>query len=612
MKIALCFGGKQLSPERIVRNMLATQVQCDFHKTRVMELPGGCVGCIHTSDQFSSIPLFRQSAGGNWLMMAGVPIRMDGSLDETLRLTVENDYRAAQRSLADLDGAYAAVFWDAGNRKLVIVSDFLGMEPLYIHQTDETLLVASEIKAITTGGGVPVEMDAAGWGSLISLGHVIGNRTLVDRVHRVDAGTVLVYDPSDRTLERSTYWRWPQPDPGMTLDKVDTGELVDALRQDILAYTQHLHPGTVLMSGGFDSRIILAILREQGFHPETLIVSHKDELWDADCRFALQTTKLFQTDSRVVSPSPSFYSSPAYLDYLAMNEVMTPSLYLFIAQVCSFVRSLTGAVWEGAAPAYTFRLPHQPAGGFENYRLQECAGLESKPWKAAFEIFGRERAVAMHDAFGQLLREECGKYSDDGYGVFEYLVRNRMRNRTAPNPLKVYANYVLPFTPGFTRRMWNLAGQIPYETKAGYAMYRRILSRHFPKAAELPIVSSTTVFPGKSPIRGGWGTWMWSAFENNRMLKIAKKLTGKVVRGSWTFWQESAFVPRVLAAVAAEHSDLDSQGVRRICGSSPGMYKGTTYRARHLLFYWQAWRWIMAGDKDLARKLEAPEHSPNP
>ncbi|MCD6569667.1 MAG: hypothetical protein J7L53_03085 [Deltaproteobacteria bacterium] len=593
MKLAICFDQKRSDCIEIARHMIQAQTLLDFHESsEILALPSGAVGCVHTSDQFSNIDLFRETHSGNWLMISGVPICRDRSLDEKLQNVVEGDYQTAAQFLPDLDGAFAAAFWDNKNQRLLVVTDFLGMQPLYIFRRNSTLLLATEIRGITASGLVNVKMDLAGWGSFISFGHTIGNETMVEAVQQVEPASVLTYDPTNGKLETTTYWKWPDPKPDMTLEDVDTDHLVEMIRQDISAYREHTTHGTILMSGGFDSRLILSLLREEDLCPDVLIVEHKDELWGADGRFATKVARSLGANIKKVSTPRSFYSAETYIDYLVMNEVMTPSLYLFITQMTAYLNTDMKAVWEGLAPGYALVPAHQLPGGFKDYLTKACSFKKSRVWKTAYQIFGHSKAENMYEAFIELLRKETTKYSDDELGVFEFMVRNRMRNRTALNPLKVYTNYVLPFTPGLDKPLWNMIAGMPYEVKSQHKMYLDIFRRHFPGADRIPFVSGSEVYARKS--LDGWIALASRRLRQNLAVRAGKMITNKLIRGTYTYWEDSVLVSRVLSRVATDHPDLDPGSISAL--RKPDLFYNRANRyGRNLIFYWQLWRWVMEG-----------------
>jgi len=405
----------------------------------------------------------------------------------------------------------------------------------------------------------------------------------------------------------------------MSFEDIDTGQLIDVLRQDIKAYSEHFTPGTVLLSGGFDSRCLLALLHEMNSFPEAVIISHHDELFNADGIFAEKVADRLGTVSTQVNPGRDFFSSAAYLDYLIMNEVSTPSLYLFIAQAINSVPppvqaawnapqtdfawrraagcipSTVQAVWEGVAPGNALKVSHQPEGGYDAFFAENCFFRDAHIWQTAFHLFDHSYAENMYTAFHNCLEAEKARYSQNTFGTFEFMVRNRMRNRTTINPLQVYANTVLPFTPGLSKPFWNLIGSIPYELKAGSRLYLTIFERYFPKFHKIPFLSGGNLYFQQSHGRNRWlaRAMQWSKHPGiqDGQLRLRRLLTG-----SWGYWKESQFIPKVISQVNPAHPDLHQATVELLQQTPTSQNEPMKYPMQHLLFYWQVWRWIMSGE----------------
>jgi hypothetical protein len=581
--------------------MVRAQTLRDFHQSRVFPVRNGVVGYVATSDRFSAIPMFRQSPDGDLLMVGGVPIDHHGTLEQTLQRISSQDCLEAARSLASLDGAFAALFWDNGCGKIAVVTDFLGIQPLYVVRREGLLLLASDLKGIAASGLVDLDMDPASWGAFISLGHFLGDDTSLKAVKRVGAGSIILYDPSRGSLETSKYWEWPEAKPIRKMEDVDTGYLLDLLRQDIKGYSDHNPNGTLLLSGGLDSRLLLALLKQEGLYHQALILAHPDEFFGADGEFAVRAATLLQANYELVRSPRSCYSSPAYLDYLMMNEVAFPSLYLFIAQVSGHIRADMHAIWEGHAPGCTVNLWAQPPGGFGPY-LQSCCAPPTSPWwRAARQIFAQPTFEQIREEFRLSLDREKSKYPDDEFGVLGFRIACRVRNRSSSNPTKVYANDVLPFTPGFSRDFINYVASIPLSLKLGRKLYLKIYRDHFPKAANVPFCSGPVLV---NPWRRSDLRHYLTAAE----LAVRRSYSNRYLRGglrrlhSALFsWDPSTWVNRVIKHVNPDHPDLNGAEVR--------LLQREQYPARHpartsqeLLFYWQVWRWVMDGSLGVRMK----------
>ena len=164
-----------------------------------------------------------------------------------------------------------------------------------------------------------------------------------------------------------------------------------------------------------------------------------------------------------------------------------------------------------------------------------------------------------------------------------------MRNRLAQVPLKVYANTVLPLTPGFSRLFWGTAAAIPPEVRVAAQTYLALFRRHFPKAGEIPFLSGDHLF-----CNGSRGLHRWRAsvpyhLSRSQPIRLARRVRRKLRGTESAYWDESPLPDYVLDNIDLDHPDLDADGIRGLKRKAPP-YDLETIVARHLTFHWQAWR----------------------
>jgi hypothetical protein len=605
----VCLGPRATAGAEVVRRVLSAQRLRAHQEPRSVDLGAGSIGWLATSPPTSRVRLGYKKASGNVLVVTGAPVSLEEPLEPLLDSVAAGDHRHAASTLPRLDGAFAAVHWDAQARKLVIVTDFLGMQPIYEVEANGALILATELKGAAAALSGPVAMDPLGWGLLAALGHFAEEVTSLKGVRRVPASTVILYDTINGKREESTYWRWPEPRPGLTMAALDTGAILSAFRRHALAYGVHRADAAILLSGGFDSRLIAATLASEGLRPHGMVLSHADEQDDADGYLAIRVARTLGLSHTLIPPAPGFYSSAGYVDYLTLNEVATTSFGLFIAQLASSIKGRAQAVWEGVAPNYALRTPHQEGGGFDAFFRTQTEALSPNLWQALRGVFARDIFEEMEVGLRECMRRTRERYPDDAFGVAEFVARSRMRNRTGPNPLKVYANDLLPLTPGLSKEFWEMTAGYPFELKAEGQLALELFRRHFPKLARIPFCSEGLLYQGRSGLDFRFALLRLRAtlMDNYYVARVARRVGLRAA----TAGGPALLLRRVLQHIDPGHPDLASDTVRAFVGA-PSISDPIAGVARRWLFYWQMWRWVMEGDLPGRRTELIGDTAPDP
>ncbi len=524
MKIAAVFGNVGSdSPRTYVERMCKAQLACDWHTHSVFEVPGGAIGIVRTSEKFGKIPMFLQSAKGNILAISGVPIK-GGKLTPFLHRVVEMSIKDASAALTEIDGAYAALFWNAEEQKAILVTDFMGFQPVYFHRAHGGVALASEIKAFSVGDIVPVRPDPAGWGAFVAFGHAVGEQTQLVGVSKL-RGERLCFDPERNNLTKESHWVWPERSPQMRFEEISTEFILDCFRSEIDAYREYdVKNNTLLMSSGFDSRFILCLLKEKEIPVNTLSVVHKKHFGGAEGKLGYRVAKhLGVEQARLVQELSGLQGELAKDHYLMMNDVSTPGRGLFISNVSGHVENLSGAVWEGFSPGYT--LTQVTDRDMDAFLAKKKIASDSDIWRQAAAVFSQDFVCAMQEALLENINRERELYGDDDYGVMRFNFKNRALNRTVTNPLKVYANYVIPFTPGMSQKFWNYISTIPPLTikDPERKLFRKIYSKHYKKACDIPFCSESGLFAGDKRLNTEilWKNFIYSLnYYYERRMKI--------------------------------------------------------------------------------------------
>ena len=131
--------------------MQTAQQARPWHERVTFNTPFGTLGGVRTSDLHAQVTATYDGPMAR-LVIAGTPISCSTNVSERLRRAVEMEWEEAVACLKELDGPFAAVMWHAALRRLTIVTDILGMQPLYFHRQPGMLALASEVRALTSSG----------------------------------------------------------------------------------------------------------------------------------------------------------------------------------------------------------------------------------------------------------------------------------------------------------------------------------------------------------------------------------------------------------------------------------------------------------------------------
>jgi asparagine synthase (glutamine-hydrolysing) len=206
------------------------------------------------------------------------------------------------RCVDKLRGMFAFAIWDVPRRKLLLARDRLGIKPLYYNQSpgSDRLLFASEIKGLLASQVVPRKIDPSGIRALLQLGHVPPPWTAIRGVKPLEPGHVGVWQ--DGSFQTNPYWQLPLSTNGYPPAR--PAEIASNLREILLESSrQQLMsdvPVALFLSGGIDSAVLGALMKQAGAGPVTaLTIGFEEESFD-ESEHSRQTADLLGIPHRTI------------------------------------------------------------------------------------------------------------------------------------------------------------------------------------------------------------------------------------------------------------------------------------------------------------------------
>jgi asparagine synthase (glutamine-hydrolysing) len=305
-----------------------------------------------------------------------------------------------------LRGMFAVAIWDSKQRELILARDSFGIKPLYCYfpagkvsltatgsfqdVPSDTLLFASEVRALLQSGLVPRTLSSRAVASFLEFGSVQVPLTMIENVWSVMPGTCLNVSesPAGRLSLvvsdfRSTTLKSRKSQPSSRLEaKVELRRLLeDSVRDHLISDV----PLGVFLSGGMDSSALVALISKvTDDRPRTFsVVFDEDKFNEAHYsqtianRFNTNHHEVKLTEHRLLSMLPKALQA---LDQPSMDGVNT------------FV--VSGAVKDaGVTVALSGLGGDELFGGYPSFRRAVRLGSTNRFAKSALRSLGHAGKV---------------------------------------------------------------------------------------------------------------------------------------------------------------------------------------------------------------------------
>ncbi|MBU0500161.1 MAG: N-acetylglutaminylglutamine amidotransferase [Gammaproteobacteria bacterium] len=165
-----------------------------------------------------------------------------------------------------LHGMFAFALWDMRAKRLFLGRDRFGIKPLYFTSDGQRFRFASNTQALLAGGGVDTAIDPVALHFQFSLhGVVPAPRTIFQGVRKLPPAHVMAVE-SGAVQPARPYWRLEATRPERPLSE---GEWIETIHAGLRSAVQKRNkvadvPVGVLLSGGLDSSLLVALLAEGG------------------------------------------------------------------------------------------------------------------------------------------------------------------------------------------------------------------------------------------------------------------------------------------------------------------------------------------------------------
>jgi asparagine synthase (glutamine-hydrolysing) len=184
-----------------------------------------------------------------------------------------------------LNGMFGVAIWDVDKRRLVVARDAMGIKLIYYRLADGKLAFASEIRAILAEEASEPEVDPISLNLFLRYRYTPSPFTIFKGIRKLAPGSMLTVENGKCTEER-WYDYTPIHFDGPKEDQEAEKELFDLYTAAVERHLISDVPVGILLSGGLDSGLLLALMNRHGKEWPAYTVGYgatfkDDELADA-------------------------------------------------------------------------------------------------------------------------------------------------------------------------------------------------------------------------------------------------------------------------------------------------------------------------------------------
>jgi asparagine synthase (glutamine-hydrolysing) len=172
--------------------------------------------------------------------------------------------------IAALNGMFAFIFLDLQSQQLLVARDRFGIKPIYFANNDRFLLVSSEIQPIVHSSLITKELNTDQVQHYLMFKYVKPPHTFFRWVKELLPGQQLAWKKGEMQIKH--WYAAPHTHKQLSPEAETVEHLI---RNSLLNQLQAPVPLGLLLSGGVDSTLLLAIARDEGYTMPTFsIVNH--------------------------------------------------------------------------------------------------------------------------------------------------------------------------------------------------------------------------------------------------------------------------------------------------------------------------------------------------
>jgi asparagine synthase (glutamine-hydrolysing) len=203
------------------------------------------------------------------------------------------------KAVSKFIGMFAIALLDKGKNKLFLLRDRVGVKPLYYYRNEDSLLFASELKALHPYPYFKKDINNKAVSLFFKYGYIPTPHTIYNNTFKLSPGSILTLDISQNKIEIEKYYDIADyyNKPKVNVSEKELLEEIEHLLISAFKYRMVSDvPVGVFLSGGYDSSIVSAILQKNNTKKiKTFTIGFKEEQYN-EAEYAKNIATYLGTD----------------------------------------------------------------------------------------------------------------------------------------------------------------------------------------------------------------------------------------------------------------------------------------------------------------------------
>ena len=196
--------------------------------------------------------------------------------------------------LNHLNGMFGLAIWDARKDRLVLARDPFGIKLIYYKIDNGRLHFGSEIRAVMAATNERADVDPNSLNLFLRYRYTPSPHTMFKGVRKLAPGTMLTCEKGTSSV-RQWYKYRPVPFSPMKSAREAHEELLELYKRSMKRHLLSDVPVGLLLSGGVDSGLLLALMNLYGKSWQTYTVGYGSTFADDELADARETATLFSS-----------------------------------------------------------------------------------------------------------------------------------------------------------------------------------------------------------------------------------------------------------------------------------------------------------------------------